>query len=228
MRKLIVAHRGASKLAHENTILAFQKAIDLGSDGIELDVRKTADGILAVFHDPIISYFPVSHITFAQLNEIASRKYFKVPTLAQAVKLIAGKIRVFIEIKERGFEQEVAEIALKLLTTEQFSIISFNFDSLKIIKNKYPRIRVGWLALNQIFTFFARKEEIFKTADFLSINYALWKLGFARIIPTTHPVMVWTVDDSKKIRALLTDPRVQAIFTNLPDLGLKLRERHEP
>ena len=69
--KLIIAHRGAPKLARENTLMAFQKAIDLGADIIELDVRQTKDGELAVFHDQDIGGKKISGLTFAEVNRVA-------------------------------------------------------------------------------------------------------------------------------------------------------------
>ena len=131
---MIFAHRGASKLERENTLKAFAKAIELGVDGIELDVRKTVDNHLVVFHDPEINGRKICKLTFEEINRESAKENYQVPELEESLRLIAGKAHVQIEIKEEGFEREVGEIALKILQPGDFTIISFNVKSLQTIK----------------------------------------------------------------------------------------------
>lgn len=142
MQKQIVAHRGAPKLARENTLESFQKAIDLGADMVELDVRQTLDGVLAVFHDATIAGRPISQITFQELNDIAQKANFNVPTLAQALGLLAGKVKASIEIKEMGYELKVAETAKQYLKRDEYEIISFIFPVLEKIRRNYPEVKL--------------------------------------------------------------------------------------
>lgn len=72
---MVIAHRGASALApHENTLEAFQIAIDLKADMVEFDVRKTSDNILIVFHDETIDGRKIGDMTYNRINDIASKK----------------------------------------------------------------------------------------------------------------------------------------------------------
>lgn len=225
----IIGHRGAPRLAHENTIASFQKALDLGVDWLETDVRKTRDGILVLFHDEEIGGKKIANLDFAEIIRLAEGQNFKVPNLQEFLGFVAGKTKVQIELKEQGCEFEVVDMALKYLKPEDFTIISFNFPSLKKIRQKYAQIKTGliigdrhgrvWQAI--IFAF--KRNKILPYVDAFSINWKLWISGFMNLIPQNYPVTVWTANESHLINSLLADKRVFAIASDLPDLALKLR-----
>jgi glycerophosphoryl diester phosphodiesterase len=234
-KKLIIAHRGAPKLARENTLMAFQKAIDLGADIIELDVRQTKDGELAVFHDQDIGGKKISGLTFAEVNRVAEVQNYQVPTLGQALNLIADKIGLQIEIKEPGYEFKTAEIALEYLKPKNFSIISFDFGILKKIKTQYPQINVGLIlgtrysTLWQMLHFSIKKNKILPVVGLLSVSWKLWQSGFKKLVPDKLPITVWTADEPELITHLLKDKKITAIASNVPDVALKLRKKiYEP
>lgn len=107
----IIAHKGASGLAPENTLAAFEKAIEIGVDMIELDVRNTADEEIIVFHDETLDRTTngtglVHDYTLAELKELDAGSWFdpkfsdqKIPTIKEALDLINGRCKVLIEIK---------------------------------------------------------------------------------------------------------------------------------
>ena len=227
--KLIIAHRGASKLEKENTLEAFQKAIDLGADVIELDVRQTKDGILAVFHDKKINNWPIRETPFDILNQITARQNYQVPTLDEALKQIAGKADLQIEIKAPGYELLCAQTALKYLRPENFHIISFHLEILKKIKLALPQINTGliigtwhtwvWQTLHFLFC----KKQILSTVNLLAINTRLWQTGFGWLVPKNFPLTVWTADKPKLIKKLLADKHIMGITSNVPDLAIKFK-----
>ena len=102
-RPLLIAHRGASAEAPENTLAAFQRALALGADGIELDVQMTCDGVPVVFHDATLVRLTGQRGRIAQLTRHALRairiRGEPIPTLAEVLALIRGRIVVQIEIK---------------------------------------------------------------------------------------------------------------------------------
>ena len=107
---MVIAHRGASALApHENTLEAFQIAIDLKADMVEFDVRKTSDNILIVFHDETIDGRKIGDMTYNRINDIASKEGYRVPTLDEVLELCSGKICLDIELKESGYERRVID-----------------------------------------------------------------------------------------------------------------------
>lgn len=118
---LVVAHRGASSVAPENTLEAFAKAIELGADAVELDVRRDADGGLVVAHDPL----PAPGA----------------PTLEQVVELCAGRIALDVELKEPGLEEDV----LRVVSDADFVVTSFLPKVVAATKRLDPDVGTGLL-----------------------------------------------------------------------------------
>jgi glycerophosphoryl diester phosphodiesterase len=118
---LVIAHRGAwgAGLA-ENTLAAFERAIELGCDMVELDVRRDADGVLVVAHDP---------------PEAAGEP----PRLAEALELCRGRIMVDVELKETGCVHE----ALALLDPNECLLSSFHEEVVRQARELAPRLRTG-------------------------------------------------------------------------------------
>ena len=141
---LVVAHRGASSVAPENTLEAFAKAIELGADMIELDVRRGADGRLVVSHDPL----PAPDV----------------PTLAQAVELCGGRIALDVELKEPGLEDE----ALRIASGADFVVTSFLEEAVAATKRLRPDVRTGLLLRPE-----TPSPPVATAADFLGPHHAL-------------------------------------------------------
>lgn len=115
----IVAHRGASKFAPENTIAAFLKAAEMGADYAEMDVRQTRDGHFIIMHDAAVNRTTdgtgdVSTMTLEQIKKLDAGSHFspdfageKVPTLREALKAIKGKILPDIDYKAGDLKELV-------------------------------------------------------------------------------------------------------------------------
>jgi glycerophosphoryl diester phosphodiesterase len=140
---LVVAHRGASAVAPENTLEAFEKAIELGADMVELDVRRGADGGLAISHDPL----PAPDV----------------PTLEQVVALCAGRIALDVELKEPGLAEDV----LRVVSGVEVVVTSFLAEVVERTKQLRPDVRVG-LLLNR-----DAQPPHDVIADFLAPHYEL-------------------------------------------------------
>lgn len=235
MQKLIIGHRGAPRAARENTLDAFKQALGMGVDTIEMDVRKTKDGVPAVFHNKRILGKQISKISFAELNRIAGKKNFRVPKLEEILQLAAGKAGVKIEIKTGGYEEEIVETAIKHLGPDGFSIISFNYSSVSKVKSQYPGIRTGLVLgfkgkqLLQTLNFLSRQKSLKNKMDFIVIHKFFWQAGMAKILPKDLPIIVWPADKPKFIKKLLKHSRIYGLTSNRPDMALKLRkEMNEP
>jgi glycerophosphoryl diester phosphodiesterase len=223
--KLIIAHRGASGYMKENTLSAFQKAVELGADMIEFDVRKTGDGKLVIIHDEKIGGRKISELTLEEINNIAKRKSYKILELEEALKFLWGKIKLDIELKETGYEEEVMDLVLRYFSEEEFIVTSFYSEALAKIKNKYPKIKTGLLIgqgkpqkfirtyLKELFPYLTAKKI---KADWLLPN---WRFACIPFYITTArlfslPVIVWTVNRKSGMKIFLKHKNVHGAITD--------------
>jgi glycerophosphoryl diester phosphodiesterase len=233
--KLIVAHRGAPGYARENTIESFEKAMGLGADMIEFDVRRTKDNILIAYHDEMIQGHSIKDLTYEENGQMAKDQGFDIPTVEEVLKWARGKIKLDVELKEKGYEEEIGELLYGHLEEDQFVITSFLDASLAVVKNQYPTIKTGLILGSGIprYRVLTRLQEIFPMkrckkakADFLVPHWKLLRFGLLERAKRIHqPVFVWTVNDEEMMRKLLLDRRVHAIITDKPDLAVSLRKK---
>ncbi len=231
---LIIAHRGASALARENTIEAFQKAIDIGADMVEFDVRRTKDKVLIVYHDEYLrsdNVKLINELTHQEIMDITKKEGYKVPLLEEVLKLCSGRIGVDVELKEAGYEEEVLNLILKYFDTKKFLITSFNNISLSAVKATNPNISVGLILgssklkenfrhLLSLLIYYFKKSEI----DFVVPNWGLLRFGLLGLGKKRgKTIFVWGVNDEQMIRDSLSK-KVDAIITDRPDIALSLLE----
>jgi glycerophosphoryl diester phosphodiesterase len=234
MKKILIAHRGASTFLHENTLEAFEKAIRLNADMIEFDVRRTQNNRFVVYHDESIAEKPIKDLAY---DDICQFTQLKVPTLDEVLKLARGRIKLDIEIKEEGYEKEVVNFILEFLKEDEFVITSFNDNSLKIIKEVFPKIRTGLILgkpnpknpfgtrISELFPF-KRCREI--DVDFIAPHWRLLKLGFLRRARNHKlPVFVWTVNEANLILKFLRDTRIAGLVTDKIETAVQLKENSQ-
>ena len=232
--KLIIAHRGDSSQAVENTLDSFRKAIELGADMIELDVRKTKDDILVVHHSRNIRGKRIRKLNWENIKKINGRRNFEIPTLEDVIKIAKGKIRVDIELKEEGYEGQVLKVLGKYFCYEEFIITSFSRHSLAEIKKSYPKVNVGLLLgvrkprriiSAKLREFIRSRKHRLSFVDYLLPHLSLVKLGFLeRAKKHNKPVIVWTVNGEKNMKKLFRDSRVEGIITDRVKTALEIRK----
>ena len=227
---MIIAHRGAAGYEKENTLAAFQKAVELGADMVEFDVRRTRDGKLVVIHNPEIEGRKICELNYEELESISSQLGFRVPKFEEILAMLKNKIKLDIELKEEGYETEAVKLTLRYFDKSEFIMTSFKKDSLRIIKKKFPAVRTGLLLggkgetgkiarayLDGLFSFRAAKKI---GADYILPQWPLAILPFyLRMLRCTRlPVIVWTVDGQKAATRFLKRKNVVGIITNYPNL----------
>jgi len=140
------AHRGAHDAgAPENSLAAFERAAALGCDFVELDVRRTADGRLAVCHDPEAGGRRLADVSLAEARRLAAGQGGEIPALEDALAVLSGRLMVNIEIKEPGFESEVLTAAESALPKDGYIISSFELSVLQAVAAAAPAVRRGWI-----------------------------------------------------------------------------------
>jgi glycerophosphoryl diester phosphodiesterase len=223
-RPLVLGHRGASAAAAENTLAAFSRARELGADGVELDVRRTADGILIVHHDPKIDGLgPLVERTFAEVRAACP----SVPTFAEALDTLAGLI-VNAEVKCLPWEVDadrdgtVMRAAIDALSPQVGTAIVSSFDLAAVDRARAyaPDLETGWLTHGQEVPS-AASIAFDHGHQWLNPDSVCALAAGADGIRAAHSVGVrvgvWTVDDPDDARALAA-AGVDLIISNVPDL----------
>jgi len=223
----VIGHRGASQAFPENTLAAFQGAVDQGADGIELDVRRSADGALALSHDDTLADGTVVVETaFADLPPA-------IPDLAQALDVCRPLAVVNIEIKnwpdDKDFdptEQLVARVVELLETRGELDdgrnlISCFHLPTVDRVHELAPALGTAWLVgmVDEPARLIDRAAEHGHVA--IHPHHAFVNEDFVtRAHEAGLAVNTWTCDDPDRIR-WLADVGVDAVVTNVPDVALR-------
>jgi glycerophosphoryl diester phosphodiesterase len=234
----VMAHRGASTAAPENTMAAFRQAISDGADWIELDVQETADGEVVVVHDSDfmkLSKNPLK-IWDAKLADLASidiGTWFaadfsneRVPTLAEVLRLCKDQIRVNIELKYYGHDQQLEQRVVDIVEAEGMAqqIVVMSLKPEGIAKTK--ALRPDWKCGLLLSVYVGNMQNI--TADFLAVNATFATRNFVkRAHKAGKDVFVWTVNDAATMSQML-NRKVDGILTDRPQLARQvLKQRSE-
>jgi glycerophosphoryl diester phosphodiesterase len=233
----IMAHRGASLAAPENTMAAIRTAIDSGAQWVEIDVQETADGKVIVIHDRDLKKIGrtplgVATSTLEELQEIDIGSWFgeefsdeRIPTLEQVLRLCKDRIRVNIELKYYGaqqqLEQRVADIVDANAMADQVIIMSLRLDGIREMRRLRPDWTLGLLSSVAVGNLAALE------VDFLALNA---RFASRHLIRRMHDqgkdIMVWTVNDPVGM-STMASRGVDVIITDEPALGVSLMEQHE-
>lgn len=108
----VIAHRGASARELENTLAAFRAAVELGADGVELDVHVTSDAVVIVNHDDTIAGMPISNNSLDELRAQPLGNGEPVPTLAEVLRELGDAVDVFVEVKELPAEHDATLLSV--------------------------------------------------------------------------------------------------------------------
>lgn len=156
-RFYVIGHRGACSYMPENTYPSFDKTIELGSNGIETDVKVTRDGVLVLFHDNTMTRFhlpgEISDHTYAELMDMDFGGWFSpkfkgehIVRFRDFLARYGGRVHLSIEIKGRGFEDRLmAEVEESGIATSDYMITSFYLDSLQKVKARNREVLIGIL-----------------------------------------------------------------------------------
>jgi len=149
-RCLVIAHRGASAEAPENTLAAFRLAMEQGADGIELDVRASSDGQIVVIHDASVERVTgakgeVSSQPLAALRRLDAGAGERIPTLAEVLHLARGRLLVDIELKVSGVEQQVLDLVRASGVERDVLITSFSEEAVSAARRLAPQVATGLL-----------------------------------------------------------------------------------
>jgi glycerophosphoryl diester phosphodiesterase len=219
---------------------SFRTALEAGYDYVELDVRRTADGVLVVHHDPLTAGgHAISDMTWpAYQAELGEQALALDDLIAIAAR---GRGRLHVDIKEPGYEVEIVSRLLEQLPSDRFVVTSGD-SSVLAVKTAFPEVTAGLslgddvLHLGPWRKLTTRLSELFPAgrvhrcqADFVAVEH---RLARARVLRYARraglPAWVWTVDGDAEIARHLRDPRVAVLITNQPDVARRLSQAGIP
>lgn len=224
----VMAHRGLSADAPENTLYAFSDAISVGVDFIELDVQQTRDGVLVVMHDSNLKRTTgvnkdIWDVDYADIQNLDAGSWFdpayanaRIPTLEETLQFVDKRAKLNIEIKptKHGsdtLEQDVAELITRYQYTDACYVTSFSYGSLKKVKEANPEIRTGYLMSVAYGQFYSLKY-----ADAFSLNKVFVT---SQVVNAAHQqgkqIFAWTVNGMSEVRSLC-NLHVDSIITDDP------------
>ena len=225
-RPFLWAHRGASKNAPENTMAAFAAAVELGVDGLELDIRLSRDGIPVVIHDESLERTTngrglVSGASLVQLQQLDAGTWFSpeftgepLPTLAEVLSVFSGKLRLNLELKEFSTGVEVLSLLRQHLGAE-IIISSFDYDLLKGLRSLDEALPLAVLFDNGSWRQAVRFANEISACAFHPADNLVCRRMVTACRKLALPVSVWTVDRTQQARSLLR-MGVSGFFTNDP------------
>lgn len=227
----LIAHRGASAEAPENTLPAFALALQQGAQMIEFDVRPTSDGQVVVFHDDTTARWDGQDRAIAALTLREVRQLdiggAQVPTLDEVCAWAADTgIGLNVELKVAGIEAEVARIVGRHGVGQQVIVSSFDLVALETMRAVAPELKLGALMGSDTLAPAVRLREAWPLPVLRRLHARAWHPAWQlqlldRLVPQVrqagYAVYVWTVDDPAVMRRLLR-LQVDGIMTNRPAL----------
>jgi glycerophosphoryl diester phosphodiesterase len=201
-----ISHRGLRAAAPENSLSAFNAAIESGADGIELDVHASSDGVVYVHHDPVFS-LDGNSLEFA-MNDSAtiSRARLigdeRIPTLDETLETVGIRARVYIEVKARGMEDDVARCLRRHYRGyDNYAVHAFDHRIVKRMLELMPGVRTGILQVaypvnSTAAMRAAGASDLWQHADFID----------SRLVADVHAyggkLIAWTVNSPSQWQSL--------------------------
>jgi glycerophosphoryl diester phosphodiesterase len=222
---LKIAHRGAKGYEPENTLQAFQKALDLNADGIELDVHLSADGHIIVIHDETINRTTngkgfVNNLSLSELKSFLIEDQYEIPTLNEVFDLTDKKCLINIELKGAGTASKVVALIEEYISDknwnyEHFIISSFDWNMLEEVHILNSNIAIGVLTEENLDAALAFAEVVKAKAihpDYQLLNQENTK----EIQQKGFLVLPWTVNSEEDIQKIKSY-NVDGIISDFPD-----------
>ena len=220
---LKVGHRGARAYEPENTLRSFKKALELGVNAVELDVRMTKDGEIVVIHDAKVDRTTngkglVTQLTLKEIKQLKTEKDQKVPTLEEALDFLDKKVKVLIELKETGLEAKVLKTVQKKGLENNVVIVSFLEDALRKVRELNEKVETGLI--------YVKHKNPVKTAADLKASYLLplYRFTHTADVQKAHQnglkVIVWTINKPEEV-ADYVKKGVDGITSDKPDILAK-------
>jgi glycerophosphoryl diester phosphodiesterase len=226
-RPLVVAHRGASAEAPENTVAAFRLAAERGADAVELDARLCGSGEVVCFHDDTLGRTlgvpgRIDETPLWRLRQLDAGGGERVPTLAEALAALPDSLRVHVEIKtdrldDRGLAAQVAEVVRRSGKADRVGFVSFHPAALWRARRVLPACPLGFIlhAGEGVFLRSGAPAPLLRCEAVSAEDRACTAVKVRAWHAAGLRVNVWTVDAESEVERFVR-MGVDAITTNRP------------
>jgi glycerophosphoryl diester phosphodiesterase len=212
-----------------NTLEAFAASVARGVEGIELDVRRTADGVLVIAHDPMLGGCAVAQSPYEELVAVTP----SLCTLGEALEVVPRVCHLDIELKVPGLEADVLEALEPKREKGDFVVTSFLDETIARVKALDPDVQAG-LILGEgrpregmrarLSEYFPARRLRRSVSDLVAPNLRVLRCGFLlRMRRLGYPVYVWTVNQPDLLERMLRHPGVTAVITDRPLEAMAVR-----
>lgn len=207
----VIAHRGAwGAGVPENSLAAFERAIGLGADMVELDVRRTRDRELIVFHDADIDGTPVAELGRSEIEDLAG---VRPPLLGEALELARSRIALDVELKEDGYVDDCADLLSAFAASGGELIVSSFLDRVLVqLTELTPQVSRG-LVLSRPTEHAAERANACGAAIVLPKMPLVNEAALAELSDAGLTVILWDFMATEHA-ALLSDSRISGVITD--------------
>lgn len=229
----VTAHRGGAKMAPENTLSAMEYAVEALADFAEIDVQETKDGEIVLLHDTNLKRTTglkadIWNLTYDEVRQLdAGVKFNKkfrgeqIPTLGEVIQYCKGKIRLNIEVKYNGHNQNIVKKVVKIIEENEFEddcvVTSMNYKFLQQVKKENSDIQTGY-TLRMTYGDLSELTD----ADFFSVKHTYINPEFVEEVHRLgKEVYAWTVNYQGDMQRMI-DCNVDNIITDEPELVRKV------
>ena len=212
---LNIAHRGFHQAFPDNTLEAFEAAIALGVDGVELDVHETADREFIVFHDPRLKGSDIKKLSLTQIKEVKLRDTFDIPTLEQALEVCRKRTRLLVELKKVWSLDKFLALLPAKIEPGDIIIISFDKDIVSKLWFLAPELQSGIITALPLANPVKLAQAI--RCGTIVVRFPFIDAGLVKKARTSNlSVYVWGCPDIKAARKVLALD-IDGIITDFPD-----------
>ncbi|MBG6109369.1 glycerophosphoryl diester phosphodiesterase [Flavobacterium sp. CG_9.10] len=222
---LKIGHRGAKGYEPENTLLSFQKALNMQVDGIELDVHLSADGELMVIHDETIDRTTngigfVNQLSLRELKQLRIINEQEIPTLQEVFELVNQDCFINIELKNYDTATKVVKLIEKYVSKknwryDHFLVSSFDWNALQQVRFLNDKIQIGVLTETDLDLALAFAKFI-QAKSIHPHFHLLTKENTAKIQQKGIQVFPWTINETEDIQKIISF-KVNGIITDFPN-----------
>ena len=216
---LNIAHRGFTRVYPDNTVEALAAAIEIDADGVEFDVRETSDCEFVVFHDAELRGRAINKLTREEVQQVRLRGKYRIPTLAEVLRVCGNRTKLFIELKEVVSFDRLLALLKSGAPLEDVMVLSFNRALLRELLYREPEIPRAVIVVSPGEDPLGMMESV--QADAIVVRYPFVKRKLVEEVHSVgRAVFVWGLPVSWCLGGVIA-LGVDGVISDFPDVVKK-------